>query len=71
MLKGNLLRIRRCYLKIFELSTDANNYQNLVPVNIASWDIINNIALKNVANNWNPIELEFISKRRKKEIVLL
>jgi hypothetical protein len=52
-------------LKIFKLSADSNNYQNLVPVDIASWDIINSINLKSVANNWNPIELQYINKRKK------
>lgn len=53
-------------LNYYKLSTNANSYQNLVPVNVKSWDIINNINLKSVATNWKPIELKFISKGRKK-----
>jgi hypothetical protein len=52
-------------LKLFELSTDANNFKNLVPVHKDSWDIINSTNLKRMSDNWTPIELEFIGKGKK------
>lgn len=52
-------------MKIFELSTDANNFQNVVAKNKSDWEIISNANLKSLATNWEPIELKFIGKGKR------
>ncbi|MGD9153956.1 MAG: hypothetical protein PVG90_00435 [Bacillota bacterium] len=52
-------------MKFYRLTTEANDYKNLVPLNSIDVDVINNINLKTVASSWKPIEFKFIGKGKR------